>query len=57
MLVESRFDDLRCPVIFPFVGIPSLADLVPKGSDLARDLVKRARVAVDVTEVRLELDG
>ena len=56
ILVEPRLDDLRGPVVFLLVGVPAVGDLVAQRGDLARDLVQRARSAVDVAEIVLELE-
>ena len=56
VLVEPRLDDLRGPLVFLLVSVPALRNLVSQCGDLARDLVERARPAVDAAEITLEFD-
>ena len=56
VFVETRLDDLRGPHIFLLVRIPSLGNLISQCGDLAGDLIKRARTAVNIAKVRLNFD-
>ena len=56
VLVESRLDDLGGPLVLLLEGIPALGNLVSQRGNFARDLVKRARTAVDAAEITLEFN-
>ena len=56
VLVKPRLDNLRGPLVFLLVSVPALRNLVPQCGNLARDLVERARPAVDAAEITLEFD-
>ncbi len=56
VLVEPRLDNLGGPLVFLLESLPALRNLVSQCGNLARDLVERARAAVDAAEITLEFN-